>query len=165
MVVGFTTTYTISADHHWCCEFESRSERGIQHYVIKFVSDVRQVGGYLRELWFPPLIKLTWSVHFLVADRGCPLNLGLSGYNTVRLCEVLWTILGATFGESCSLCMFKISQYDMDLEKKRRCIVAFTKGNCFWVLTPFQWLAKIIGLVVPFLSHLCMLLNLSTSWM
>jgi len=35
MVVGFTTTYAISAYHHWCCEFESRSGRGVQHYVIK----------------------------------------------------------------------------------------------------------------------------------
>jgi len=33
MVVGFTTTYAISAYHHWCCEFESRSGRGVQHYV------------------------------------------------------------------------------------------------------------------------------------
>jgi len=32
MVVGFTTTYAISAYHHWC-EFESRSGRGAQHYV------------------------------------------------------------------------------------------------------------------------------------
>jgi hypothetical protein len=35
MVVGFTTTYAISAYHHWCCEFESRSEWGVQHYMIK----------------------------------------------------------------------------------------------------------------------------------
>ena len=34
-----------------CC-----SGRGAQHYVIKFVSDLRQVGGFLR---FPPPIKLT----------------------------------------------------------------------------------------------------------
>jgi hypothetical protein len=45
MVVGFTTTYAISTYHHWCCEFESRSGRGMQQYVIKFVSDLRQVGG------------------------------------------------------------------------------------------------------------------------
>ena len=32
------------------CEFESRSGRGVQHYVIKFVSDLRQVGGFLRVL-------------------------------------------------------------------------------------------------------------------
>ena len=31
----------------------------IQCYVKKFVSDFRQVGGFLRELWFPPPIKLT----------------------------------------------------------------------------------------------------------
>jgi hypothetical protein len=31
MVVGFTTTYAISAYHHWCCEFESRLGRGVQH--------------------------------------------------------------------------------------------------------------------------------------
>jgi hypothetical protein len=47
MVVWFTTTYAISAYHHWCCEFESRSGRGVQHYVKKFVSDLRQVGGFL----------------------------------------------------------------------------------------------------------------------
>ena len=34
MVVGFTTTYAISAYHHWC-EFEFRSGRDVQHYVIK----------------------------------------------------------------------------------------------------------------------------------
>jgi hypothetical protein len=28
MVVGFTTTYAISAYHHWSCEFESWSGRG-----------------------------------------------------------------------------------------------------------------------------------------
>ena len=40
MVVGFTTTYAISAYDHWC-EFESQSRRGVQHYVIKFFSDLR----------------------------------------------------------------------------------------------------------------------------
>ena len=31
----------------------------IQHYVIKFVIDLRQISGYLRVLWFTPPIKLT----------------------------------------------------------------------------------------------------------
>jgi hypothetical protein len=31
----------------------------IQQYAIKFVSDLRQVGGFLRALWVPPPIKLT----------------------------------------------------------------------------------------------------------
>jgi len=29
-------TYTIGAYHHWCCGFDSRPGRGVQHYVIKF---------------------------------------------------------------------------------------------------------------------------------
>jgi hypothetical protein len=59
MVVEFTTTHAISAYHNSCCEFEYRSGQGVQHYVIKFVSDLRQVGGFLRVLRFPPHIKLT----------------------------------------------------------------------------------------------------------
>ena len=58
MVVRFTTTYVISAYHHWS-EFESHSDdlHSIQHYVKKFVSDLRQVGGFLQVLRFLPLIK------------------------------------------------------------------------------------------------------------
>ena len=59
MVVGVTTTYAISVYHHLCCEFESRSGRGVQHYVIKFVSDLRQVSGFIRVIRFPPPIQLT----------------------------------------------------------------------------------------------------------
>jgi hypothetical protein len=33
----------------------------IQHYVIKFVGDLRQVGGFLQLLRFPPPINLTRS--------------------------------------------------------------------------------------------------------
>ena len=34
----------------------------MQHYVIKFVSDLLQVGGFLHVLWFPPPIKLTATI-------------------------------------------------------------------------------------------------------
>ena len=34
----------------------------IEHNVIKFVSNVRQDGGFLRVLWFPPSIKLTSTI-------------------------------------------------------------------------------------------------------
>jgi hypothetical protein len=40
----------------WQLDLQSRSGPGVQHYVIKFVSDLRQVSGFLR---FPPPIKLT----------------------------------------------------------------------------------------------------------
>jgi len=59
MVVGFTTTYAIGAYHHWCREFEFRWGRGVHHYVIKFVSDLWQVSGFLR---FPPPLKLIATI-------------------------------------------------------------------------------------------------------
>jgi hypothetical protein len=42
----------------------------IQHYVIKFVSDLRQVGGFLHVLLFPSPIKLTatvWNLLFVLS--------------------------------------------------------------------------------------------------
>jgi len=62
MVVAFTTTYAIGAYHHWCYELESRSGRSVQHYVIKFVSDLRQVGSFFRILRFLPPVKLTATI-------------------------------------------------------------------------------------------------------
>ena len=60
MGIEFTTTYAISIYPHLCFMFESRSGQGVQHYVIKLVvSDLRQVGGFLR---FPPPIKLTTTI-------------------------------------------------------------------------------------------------------
>ena len=58
MVDGFTITNAISAYHLYSCEFESSSWSGVLDtiYVIKFVSDLRQVGGFIR---FPSPIKLT----------------------------------------------------------------------------------------------------------
>ena len=66
MVVGFKTTYAISVYHHWCCEIESQSVWGVQHYVIKFVSDLdRSVvfSGYscfLHQENWPPLYN--WNI-------------------------------------------------------------------------------------------------------
>jgi hypothetical protein len=57
MEVGFTTTYANIVNSN--PEFEVYS---IPHYVIKFVSYLRQVGGFLLVLWFPPPIKLTATI-------------------------------------------------------------------------------------------------------
>jgi len=38
----------------------------MQHYVIKFVSDLRQVSGFLWVLRFPPPIKLTASIQLKI---------------------------------------------------------------------------------------------------
>ena len=62
MVVGYTTTYAISVYHHCCCEFESRSRRGVQHYVITFVSDLQQVGGFFPHTPVFSINKLTATI-------------------------------------------------------------------------------------------------------
>ena len=60
MVVGFTTVQSVPITtqvvnlNPVCGEVYS-----IQHYVIKLVSDLQQVGGFLLVLKFHPPIKLT----------------------------------------------------------------------------------------------------------
>jgi hypothetical protein len=61
VVVGCTTIYAISAYYHERCEFESRSgqmymylRQNYDNYVIKFVSDLQQIHGFLWVLQFPP---------------------------------------------------------------------------------------------------------------
>ena len=58
MVLGFTTTYATTI-----IVVSSNTAHGemysIQHYVIKFVSNLRQVGSFLR---CPPQIKLTATI-------------------------------------------------------------------------------------------------------
>jgi hypothetical protein len=58
MVVGFIITYANSA-HHVSSNPVHGEVYSIQHYVIKSVSDLRQVGGFLR---FPPPMKLTATI-------------------------------------------------------------------------------------------------------
>jgi len=86
MVVGITSTYAISAHHHWCCEFESRSGKGVQQYVIKFVSDLWQVGGFL---WFPPvsLTNKTDRHDITVILLKVTLNTIKQTYNKTCNCE------------------------------------------------------------------------------
>jgi hypothetical protein len=66
MVVGFTLQLPLQSVsyHNWSCEFESHSDEVylIQHCVIEFVSDLRQVDGFVRVLWFPPSIKLIATI-------------------------------------------------------------------------------------------------------
>ena len=48
VVIGFTATCAIGVYHHLSCEFQPRSWRVAldTHYVIKYVSDLQQVGGF-----------------------------------------------------------------------------------------------------------------------
>ena len=64
MVVGFTTTYArVPITTKFVSLNPAHGEvYSIQHYGIKFVSDLRQVSGYLWFLRFPPPIKLTTTI-------------------------------------------------------------------------------------------------------
>jgi hypothetical protein len=42
----------------------------IQHYVIKFVSDLRQVGGFLRVLRIPPSINWALRYNWNIVESG-----------------------------------------------------------------------------------------------
>ena len=101
MVVRFKTTYAVSAYHHWCCVFESRSGRDVQHYVIKFVSDLRQVGGYhvktrsvywLSSLW-KKYFQSTTLIHAHVRTTAYRLACGKSWYFLENLLETVINIL------------------------------------------------------------------------
>ena len=64
IVVGFTTTCAIMQSMPiTTIVVSSKTATGevysIQHYVIKFVIDLRQIGGFLRVLRIPPPITLT----------------------------------------------------------------------------------------------------------
>jgi hypothetical protein len=63
MVVGFTTTYAISAYHHSRCEFESRLGEvySIQHSVIKFVID-----GSVVFSWYSGFLHQKTNRHHIV---------------------------------------------------------------------------------------------------
>ena len=58
----------------------------IQHYVIKFVSDLRQVSGFVHVLRFPPPIKLTAMQNWNIVENDIKhhdLNTGCVGSNRI----------------------------------------------------------------------------------
>ena len=59
--------------------------RTTQHYVIKFVSDLRQFSGFLRILQFPPSIKLT-----TMTITGKLLKVALNTINHKPILNKIW---------------------------------------------------------------------------
>ena len=50
----------------------------MHHFVIKFVSDLSQVGGFLQVLRFPPPIKLTATIITELLLKGSLNNINLN---------------------------------------------------------------------------------------
>ena len=65
LVVGYTTTYAISAYPTKVVSSNPAHAEvySMQHYVITFVRDLRQIGGFLLVLRFPPPIKMTATIY------------------------------------------------------------------------------------------------------
>jgi hypothetical protein len=59
----------------------------MQHYVIKFVSDLRQLGGFLRVLRFPPPTNLTATI----CTRHKPLSYPLTPILCVAIKASIYT--------------------------------------------------------------------------
>ena len=64
MVVGFTTTCAlVPITKNFATSRPAHGEvYSIQLYEIPFGSDLRQICGFPRVLWFPPPIKLTATI-------------------------------------------------------------------------------------------------------
>jgi hypothetical protein len=64
MTIGFTTTMqSVSITTEVVSSNPVQAELySIQHYVIKFVNALRQVGGFLQALRFSPTIKRTAAI-------------------------------------------------------------------------------------------------------
>ena len=95
----------------------------IQHYVIKFVSDLRQLDGFLRGLRFPPPIKLTTTIYnWNIVESGVkchklyPNNLDISeillkvALSTINQDHnFVWWTLNVYFSDNCVF--FVISEF------------------------------------------------------
>jgi hypothetical protein len=84
---GLTSTNAVSAYNHYSCEFESWSGQGVQHYVIKFVSDLQQVGGFLSP--GPPVSSTNKTDYFFKLNLLCQSTIGGKLYSKI-VNKVVW---------------------------------------------------------------------------
>jgi hypothetical protein len=106
-----------------CCEFESHSGKvySIQHYVIKFVSDLWQVWGFLQ---FPLPIKHNWNI----------VESGLKHHNPNPILSIIWSFSLISTSD-----IFIINELTLILKIIGQCDVKHT-----WVgfeFTAWEWYA------------------------
>jgi hypothetical protein len=71
MIVGLTTTDAISAYHHNVVNSNPADDEvySKQHYVIKLLSELRQVDGFLWVLRFPIPLSIFQSIIYIKEGR------------------------------------------------------------------------------------------------
>ena len=94
MVVGFITTYAISHKYLFNTDVMSSNPTQMkQYYVIKFGSDLRQVGGFLRVFRLPPSIKLPATIYITEILLKLALNaITLTLFNVIIYSTIIATI-------------------------------------------------------------------------
>ena len=90
----------------------------IQHYVIKFVSDLQQIGGFLWVLRFPSPIKLTAAIIEIL------LKMALNTINQTKPLAYLFSFL-------CCVFLFSLSLFY---------VLCIQCCPCFWAV--HSWLPK-----------------------
>ena len=125
MVVGISITYSVY--HHWCCEFESRPGR----YLIKFVSNLRPVGGFRGVLRFPPPIELIDITDILLK---VVLNTIKPTKPNLNLCRLI-------------LCSFVFVFTCLHVQ--------YFMGLCLLILYFFGWLLLNVKLALPLFLLYC----------
>jgi hypothetical protein len=95
----------------------------IQHYVIKFVSDFRQVGGFLRVPRFPPPIKLTATEILLKVALNTinqTINIQLNSVMVKCLADNCFVFLFFPRLDSNQQCWYKAAQIRLAFQRTRR---------------------------------------------
>jgi hypothetical protein len=91
--------------------------------VIKIVSNLRQVGGYLRVLRFPPSIKLTATAIYDITEILLKVALNTIKASNYRIFktkfefEEYFNILN--IGDAIRLCRFRTTNHDLPIETGR----------------------------------------------
>ena len=106
MVVGYTTVQSVPITTKNVSSNPAPGEvYSLQNYVIKFVSDLRHVGGFLRMLRFHPSIKTGHAPRYY----RCIVESGVNHHNT-NLSTYQTFIFDYTVVKCIEMCILKLRE-------------------------------------------------------
>ena len=139
MVVGVTTTYAISAYHHWSCEFESRQGQGLKIFSSEatYPNDSRfntKISHFVliqQKTWLP------WAIFASDLQNKWLYSINDVTFSTKNIVLFRWTTWARLVSKklSCS-----VEVYEQVLSQKS-CLVPlkYTSKSCLRKLVMFRW--------------------------
>ena len=103
----------------------SNPTQAIQHYVIQFVSDLRQVGGFIRVHRFPPPIKLTATIYLKY-------KVGLNTINQPTIHNNVSLFFSFSILFSYNTAMVEATRGEICLQNMYRNVIDSCWMVCFW---------------------------------